>query len=90
MSRKQTKSEKSTTKGLGDEQFTVLYRLTSGRNEMYCINEEQVKVEAATDDAIVIDYALVTHYEMEDGRHAFHLTEIEDSTWNRVKDVELL
>ena len=91
MSNNKKNKSKSPQKPLGDDQFTVVYRLdTGGPAPMYCINEDQVKAEVATDKDIQVDYALVTHFQLEDGRFAFHLAELEESTWHEVKDVSVL
>ena len=68
---------------VGDDFLTTVYRLEHkpGAQPMYCINPEQVKAEVSNHADAVIEYALVTHYQLDDGRVAFHLSELEDSNW---------
>ena len=39
---------------------------------------------------MLVEYAFVQKFRLKDGRLAFHMAELDDSSWTQVKDLEVL
>lgn len=74
--------------------FAIVYRIWGDNgNPIYTVDPEALRVEAEgkdSEDVPLMEYSMLQKYMLKDGRVAFSLDEMNNSSWNEIKDVDAL